>query len=64
MARHGAMKFLVGTGRVLEMAMPPTPENSAAVELSQRELQYRDPDFELIIAVRAKRPSIDSRASG
>lgn len=36
----------------------------AAVELSSQELEYRDLDYELIVAVRAEKPSIESKASG
>jgi hypothetical protein len=36
----------------------------AAVELSPRELEYHDLDYELIVAVRAKKPSIEPKASG
>ncbi len=36
----------------------------AAVELSPQELEYRDLDYELIVAVRAQKPSIEPKASG
>lgn len=31
----------------------------AAQELEQRELEYRDPDYQLLVAARAQRPSVD-----